>query len=194
MQRLIAAYVLAIGTLAAGGDPSPAKLIEVPLMVNGSFEDGPDLGAEAHKAVNAGSTEIRGWVVTRGQIDYIGKHWQAAHGQRSLDLHGSPGIGGVKQTLPTRKGQKYRMTFALAGNPNAQAGPANYTVAVEAAGAKAEFSFNAAGRTEKEMGWQTCIWDFVAQGEATTLEIYSPMTQWPFAGPAVDDVQVTMVR
>jgi hypothetical protein len=69
-----------------------------------------------------------------------------------------------------------------------------YTVAVEAAGQKAEFTFHIAGRTEKDMGWQTHVWDFVAQADETTLEIYSPMAQAPFAGPALDDVKVTEVR
>jgi choice-of-anchor C domain-containing protein len=193
MKRMVAAMLVA-GTLVLGGHDAPAKLIELPLVVNGSFEDGPDLGGEAYRAVNSGSRELRGWEVTRGQIDYIGPHWQHSHGQRSLDLHGSPGIGGIKQMLPTRKGRKYRLTFALAGNPNAQVGPLQYTVAVQAAGEKAEFSFNAAGRTEKDMGWQTHVWDFVAQADETTLEIYSPMTQAPFAGPALDDVKVAQVR
>src|SRR5262249_24519791 len=85
------------------------------LLVNGSFEEGPDPGA--FLPVNKDSTDIKGWTVTRGQIDYIGSFWPAADGKRSLDLHGSPGFGGVSQTFPTVKGQKYRVTFALAGNP-----------------------------------------------------------------------------
>ena len=44
------------------------------------------------------------------------------------------------------------------------------------------------------MGWQTQTWEFVADSSETTLEIYSPMTEGPFAGPAIDDVRVVPVR
>src|SRR6516162_5240865 len=87
----------------------------VNLLLNGSFEEGPEAGQ--FKPLDKGSTAIKGWTVTRGQIDYVGSYWKAAHGQRSIDLHGSPGYGGVAQTFATSKGQRYRVTFSLAGTP-----------------------------------------------------------------------------
>src|SRR5688572_3728753 len=172
--RPFADFALAAAAFAVLGDSSPAKLIEVPLLVNGSFEDGPDLGVATFKAVNEGSRELRGWVVTRGQIDVLGTHWQHAHGNRSLDLHGSPGIGGVQQTFATKKGQKYRLTLSMAGNPGRNSGPTVKTIAVSAAGDEARFHFDTSGRTEKDMGWETHLWDFVAEADETTLEIFSP--------------------
>src|SRR5688572_33418771 len=86
------------------------------LLVNGSFEEGPDAGD--FLPLEPGSTDIKGWTVTRAQVDYIGGHWKSADGNRSLDLHGSPGLGGVKQTFATVKGRKYKVTFAVAANPN----------------------------------------------------------------------------
>lgn len=65
------------------------------LIVNGSFEDGPEFGV--CQPLDKGSTALKGWVVTRGQIDVTqqnGNEWKAAHGKRALDLHGSPGFGG----------------------------------------------------------------------------------------------------
>ena len=64
------------------------------LIVNSSFEEGPDDIGE-FKSLDKGSKDIKGWTVTRGQIDLIGTFWTSADGKRSLDLHGSPGFGGV---------------------------------------------------------------------------------------------------
>ena len=69
------------------------------LIVNGSFEEGPDV--ESVVPLDEGSTAIKGWTVTRGQIDYIGTFWKAADGKRSIDLHGSPVYGGLKQKFAT---------------------------------------------------------------------------------------------
>jgi choice-of-anchor C domain-containing protein len=190
----LAAFALALAALAGFGRHADAKLIELPLLVNGSFEEGPEL-PQPHQPINENSREIRGWIVTHGQIDLIGTHWQHADGKRSLDLHGSPGIGGVKQTFHTRKGQKYRVSLALSGNPHrAAGGPLVKAVTVRAAGASTEFSFDTAGRSEQDMGWLTHTWDFVAEADETTLEIYSATKEGPFAGPAIDDVRVIPVR
>jgi choice-of-anchor C domain-containing protein len=193
-MKLISTLAALALALAALERDAPAKLIELPLLVNGSFEEGPQL-TEPYKALNENSREIRGWIVTHGQIDLIGTHWQHADGKRSLDLHGSPGIGGVKQTFHTRKGQKYRVSLALSGNPHrAAGGPLVKALTVRAAGVSTEFSFDTAGRSEQDMGWLTHTWDFVAEADETTLEIYSATKEGPFAGPALDDVQVTPVR
>lgn len=194
MTRPLALLALAAAAFSVLGDHAPAKLIDVPVLINGSFEDGPDLGAAAYKAINVGSRELRGWVVTRGQIDWLGTHWQHAHGKRSLDLHGSPGIGGVQQSFATKKGQRYRLTVYLAGNPQRNTGPVVKSIAVRAAQEEATFNFDTSGRTEQEMGWEPRTWDFVADAAETTLEIYSPMTEGPFAGPAIDHVSVVPVR
>src|SRR5690242_13851687 len=86
------------------------------LVINGSFEDGPDPGV--FTTLNSGSTAITGWTVTNGSIDYIGTYWQPADGARSIDLDGnSPGTI-AQQTLATLSGQTYLVSFALAGNPD----------------------------------------------------------------------------
>src|SRR6478735_7089945 len=85
---------------------------------------------EAAPALRKDPTALKGWVVTRGQIDICQEKdgaWKAAAGKRSLDLHGSPGFGGVKQTLETRAGKKYRVTFQMTGNPQANLTEARLT-------------------------------------------------------------------
>jgi choice-of-anchor C domain-containing protein len=195
--RTLATLALAAAVVSLQSDSAPAKLIEVPLLVNGSFERGPELpnpDAKGYKELEAGSRELTGWVVTRAQIDWISAYWDHAHGNRSIDLHGSPGVGGIKQTFATTKGQKYRLTFYLAGNPYAETRHIAKSVMVRVAGEEAKFTFDASNRAMKDMGWQLQTMDFVAEGAETTLEFYSPMTECQVAGPALDDVSVVAVR
>ena len=44
---------------------------------------------EVYVSLDEKSTAMKGWTVTRGQIDYCVGHWKAVEGKRSLDLHGS---------------------------------------------------------------------------------------------------------
>src|SRR5262245_40360108 len=90
-------FLLALPALAADEKKEDANLRVANLLINGSFEDGPDPGE--FKPLDEDADDIKGWVVTRGQIDYIGTHWGHADGKRSLDLGGSPGYGGVAQTF-----------------------------------------------------------------------------------------------
>ena len=162
------------------------------LVINGSFEDGPDAGTQGFKSLDEGSTEIKGWTVTRGQIDYVGSYWQAADGTHSIDLQGSTGtIGGIKQTFPTTKGQKYRVTFALAGNPDK--GPTEKILEVNAADQTKTFTFDITGKTRQDMGWVTVTWEFTAKDDMTTLEFYAPRTEPSGWGPVIDNVSVVSV-
>ena len=86
---------------------------QVNLITNGSFEIGPD--PDPYLPLDPGSTAITGWTITRDQIDYVA-YWVDADGERSLDLNGSLGVGGIAQTFSTIAGQQYLVSFALAGN------------------------------------------------------------------------------
>jgi choice-of-anchor C domain-containing protein len=187
------AVLTLVATFGSGGvrQASSAPALEKPtnLVVNGSFEDGPE--AERYVSLDEGSKAIKGWIVTRGQIDYVTSYWPAADGKRSLDLHGSPGLGGVKQTIATKKGQRYRVTFSFAGNPE---GPvAVKKMAVAAAGQKEEFTFDTTGRKLSDLGWRTEKWEFKADADETTLEFYTTMTEDPNCGPVLDNVVVVAV-
>jgi choice-of-anchor C domain-containing protein len=182
------AVMAACLTVPATAEDKPKNL-----LVNGSFEEGPDAGD--FLPLESGSTDIKGWTVTRAQVDYIGGHWKSAEGNRSLDLHGSPGLGGVKQAFATTKGRKYKVTFSMAANPNFQpeAGPVKF-LCVRAAGKKEAFSFDAAGKTVGEMGWVTKTWEFTAVDDETTLEIHTLETEDMSCGPALDNVSVVEAK
>ena len=172
--------------LAATAPAAPVPKALVELVKNGRFEEGPE--GQEWWTLEEGSTKITGWTVTRGGIDLLTTNWQAGEGKRSLDLHGSPGIGGVKQTLATRKGKTYTVTFQMAGNPGGQMTEKSLWVA--AAGDKKKFTFEVKGKSHEMMGWEKMTWEFTATADETELEIYSAEETDPLAGPALDDVSV----
>jgi len=162
---------------------------EVNLLVNGSFEEGPEV--QGFVALDPDSESIKGWTVTRGQIDYIGTHWISGDGKHSLDLHGSPGFGGVKQSFKTEKGQRYRVSFLMAGSSGLK--PSVNTLCVRAADKKQVFSFQTDGKTLQDMGWERKSWEFTAVDDETVLEIHTLDDEHGMAGPALDDVKVVTV-
>jgi choice-of-anchor C domain-containing protein len=185
---LACAATLALVLLAVAA-PAPKDDKPVNLVKNGSFEEGTDPGNFV--SLNPDSKEIKDWVVTRGQIDYVGGYWKAADGKRSLDLHGSPGLGGVKQTIKTKKGQKYKVTFSLAVNPDSAV--RKKKLAVQAGERKETFVIEATGNSRTEMGWEAKEWVFTADGDETVLEFYTLETEDPNCGPALDNVAVVAV-
>jgi choice-of-anchor C domain-containing protein len=158
------------------------------LLINGGFEEGPDPLDTGFIQLEKGSTAIKGWEVTQGNIDHIGPYWQAAEGKRSLDMNGVV-KGSIAQAFKTVKGRRYRVTFSLAGNPG---GGGERKLVVSAAGKSAEFVFDTTGKTEKDMGWVTKTWEFTAISSQTTLE-FSSLTEGA-AGPALDNVSVVALR
>lgn len=171
--------------------PAPGPAEKDNLLVNGSFEEGPDFPENFGYLPNVrvGSTDIKGWTVTRGNIDVTSsRHWLPGHGQRSIDLHGTPGFGGVKQTFKTVAGQRYQVTFLMAGTPLRK--QPIHKLAVRAADKQQEFSFDATGKTPFAVGWERKSWEFVAVATETTLEIHTLETEDVNSGPILDDVSV----
>jgi choice-of-anchor C domain-containing protein len=161
------------------------------LLVNGSFEEGPAVGDGAAVLLEKGSTALKGWVVSQGNIDVVDSlFWKAADGKRSLDMNGIT-AGAISQTFKTRKGQKYRITFDLAaGAPDTE--PKDKRLQVSAAGKTTEFTFDSTGKTPVNMGWVSKTWEFTAEADETTLEFLS-LTEGN-SGPALDDVVVVAIR
>lgn len=195
-SRVFCTYDDWVGNDARKLQPGPTRFIEKPvswavnLLLNGSFEMGPD--AADFVSLDKGSTVMKGWTVTRGQIDYVNNLWAAADGGRCLDLHGSPGFGGVQQTFPTEKGKKYRLTFSMAVNPDSQVKVKK--LGASAAGKTQEFSMDGSGKTAKALGWTQKTWEFEATDASTTLELYTLEDTDPCCGPLLDDVKVVMIN
>jgi choice-of-anchor C domain-containing protein len=158
------------------------------LLVNGSFEEGPDTpndGIHNIPDLDQGSTAIKGWVVTRPvSIPIDSAYWRPAHGKRSLTINRLG--GGISQSFKTKNGQKYRVSFWLAGDPHG--GPKERKLQISAAGKNAEFVFDMAGKNRADMGWLGKSWEFTAEADQTTLE-FSSLTDGIY-GVAIDDVIV----
>lgn len=192
MRRVASLVVGIIWTTIAGTAQAPVSLI-----VNGDFEEGPAVGTFVN--VPGGATTIPGWVVVGEGIDVVGvRYYLASTGVKSLDLDGSAGSritpphvqGGIAQTFATVAGQRYVVTFDMAGNPARP--PARKPMRVSAAGQSAEFVFDISGKTGRNMGWLRKEFSFTAAESTTTLEFrsltVSPLTGY---GAAIDNVRVT---
>jgi choice-of-anchor C domain-containing protein len=197
MKPLFAAgSVLLLASVPTAAAPVPKGAQSANLIVNGSFEEGPKF--EVCLPADKGSDALKGWVVTRGQIDITqqnGNEWKAAHGKRALDLHGSPGFGGVQQTITTKPGKKYRVTFRMSGNPGV---PEHKKVqlGVRAAGQDKEFELTMEGRSYQDLKWEEQTWEFTAKDKATAIEFHTamPATANAFGGPMLDDVKVVEIN
>jgi choice-of-anchor C domain-containing protein len=176
---------------ALAQDDRPSNLI-----VNGSFEAGPAMES-SFLPLDEDSVEIRGWVITRGQIDLLQESdggQRAAEGKRCLDLHGSPGFGGLKQPFVTRAGQRYRITFSMSGSPGL--GYEIVQMFVQVAGKKEMFACSMAGRTLEDLKWETKTCEFTAVDTITVLEFHTAMapSSNPFGGVYLDNVEVVAVH
>ena len=106
--------VVAIATLVA--------MIALPthgqnLVTNGSFES-PSVQGFHNTYVGVDAASLTGWVVDLAgtSIDHVNALWNDAEGFHSIDLNGTE-AGSIYQDLATTAAQKYKIRFALAGNP-----------------------------------------------------------------------------
>jgi len=143
------------------------------LIVNGSFETGPDPGKLI--TLPNGSTDIFGWTVAPDAVDYIGTLWVASDGGRSLDLDNSGGFGGIEQTFQTTPGVDYLVTFDMSGNPyRGFNDPPIKRMGVTAAGKSDIFLFDVLveGNSYVNMEWVTHSWQFTACDHSFFLQFH----------------------
>jgi choice-of-anchor C domain-containing protein len=163
---------------------------------NGSFETGTNPGLFI-TLPSGDSTDIPGWTVTAGNIDYVGSYWTAQDGSRSLDMNGVV-PGAISQSLTTVTGHTYAVNFYMAGNPDGAlyGSPAVKTMNVDTGSTPTSYSFDTTGHTDANMGWAPETYNFTASGTATPLTFTSTTTGSQPAtwfGPTLDNVSVTDV-
>jgi choice-of-anchor C domain-containing protein len=162
-------------------------------FTNGSFEAYTGLDfSDPFITIPSGNTNITGWTVSLGNIDYIGNLWATAEGARSLDLDGSVAVGGIEQAFDTVAGHQYEVTFYLAGNYIPL--PAIKTLNVGATGNAVQgYAFDATLSSPSNMGWTQHTYSFIASSSTTALSFVSTTTgpngETSF-GPALDNVSV----
>lgn len=163
------------------------------LVNNGSFELGTNPGS--FTTVNTGGSNITGWSVTSGSVDYIGTYWQSADGSRNVDMSGNS-LGRLSQSFATVAGVLYDVTFAYSANPDSPNGGLRKTdvniretdTSNLLSNLQVTWSVPAEGNTKTDMKWKTATFSFVAADAATTIEFDSLATN--SYGIAVDDVKV----
>jgi hypothetical protein len=123
-----------------------------------------------------GNMNIDGWVVLEGGSVDIGQtSWEAAHGDRSIDLFGGgPGPGVIKQDVDgLSPGKQYRLDFYMSGIP-AQEDEKRMCVRILNQGvehASQVFSFyKQDGQTLSHMKWKHLSLVFVAQNTTETIQ------------------------
>ncbi|MET7671317.1 DUF642 domain-containing protein [Micromonospora luteifusca] len=151
------------------------------------FADGFESPAITNDFVEfAAGQQFGPWTVTTGTVG-LTRDWQAAEGNQSLDLNGfSPGA--VARTMPTKLLTTYRVSYALAGNPDN--GPLIVTGKVTANGHTVDsFSFDTAGDTPSDMGYVYRTFYFTNVLSSATVLQFASTTADAF-GPVIDDVRV----
>ncbi|HET9392931.1 MAG TPA: choice-of-anchor C family protein [Candidatus Rubrimentiphilum sp.] len=179
------AALLAAGLLLSAG-AAFAKAAN--LIKNGGFDSGPQ--PSYYTMFPKGSTAIPGWIVTMGSVDVIGPNWHDADGgKNSIDVDGTPGPGAIAQSFATKRGTKYTVWFALAGNP--ECGPTIKRLLVTAGGASRRYTFDTSHTSDPHMGWQRKSFTFTAAaGARSTLTFTSLDPKGSLCGPAIDAVRV----
>ncbi len=172
MKRFLVAVAVALAGSTASAD-----------VVNGSFELGtPSDGPATHwTRLIPGDASLAGWSIVSGNVDWFSAEAaQACAGSRSLELNGNTN-GAVSQTFATTPGQRYRVTFCLAGNPNGP--PSLKKLEVSASGSPHRtYGFDTTGRTLTDMGWAAQSYSFTASGaidHARLSQLHDPRRRRP---------------
>jgi len=189
---LISCFALACAVLAQPADAVPFQ--------NGDFEVGPDASANGYLPLFAGDTSIPGWTVIGADgcsqcgVDYIDNYWQDAQSApgttNSIDLSGNA-PGGVAQTFSTDAGQKYEVTFWIAGNPDKSYNKTG-SIQISAGSFSHTLTFTQDGNTKSDMGWVELTYSFVADLTGLTTLTFLSTTDGAW-GLALDNVSVSAV-
>jgi choice-of-anchor C domain-containing protein len=160
-----------------------------PTLVNGDFEQGPNLPVNQWIALPAGSPALHGWTLSGSGAEQDGRQiWTPASGDYSLDLAPHSSGGMISQTFATVAGARYQVDFSMAGN--IYCGPAIKAMEVSAADSTQSYSFSIQGKWNTNMGWERKSFFFTATGATTTLS-FRDTTSNTSCGPALDAVSIT---
>ncbi|HTE05468.1 MAG TPA: choice-of-anchor C family protein, partial [Planctomycetota bacterium] len=170
------------------------------LLVNGSFETGPAVGAQGFVDLAGGSTAITGWTVGDFHVDYTSAiTWNCSDGVRSVDLDGSvapqPRWGSISQSFATTPGTAYVVHFDLSGNSSGL--PLVKQVEVSAGNAVQTFSHDVGAIVPYvpplALAWDAHSFTFTATATTSTLKFKSltPLSgSAPGYGAVIDHVVV----
>lgn len=151
------------------------------VVSNPSFETGPAPGSFI--TLPTGNTQITGWTVGGGGIDYIGTLWSHKDGSRSIDLN-ALSAGSISKTFSTVVNTTYTVSFWMAGHPGGVQGTKTLQVWRNGVQSSNTFSHSTVGKSYSNMGWTKWSHTFKATTTSTTLTFKS--TTSGSYGPALD--------
>lgn len=177
------------------------------ILVNGSFESFKGVITPGrpwgYREIPPGNLDITGWTVVGPGYTWDGSNfvaaclmdsstvWAARSGNNSVDLMWGNG-GGLSQTFATNPGQKYTVSFSMAGNP---CNMTEYDLSVTAGDTSQNYHFRVprSGCWDLfspglDLGWEDHTFEFTAIENMTTLSILVPVGSH---GGVIDDVRVT---
>jgi len=185
------ALALAASIISAQwADAAPGTAVTVApanLITNGSFESPEIWQANSFVEYDAGSTAMPGWTVETGSVDLTGSgYWEAENGNQSVDLSGSSS-GSIQQTVTTKPGQAYTLTWYIAGNTNC--GQVVKTMQVSWDGTVIDSpEFDTAGYSNTDMGWTQLEIYVTATGTSSTVGFADATPDDSQCGATLDNV------
>lgn len=179
MKKILAALALTAAT-ATGASAAT--------IVNGSFE-APGTFSGGFQTVGTGGTGITGWTVWQGSVDLINTYWQNSDGDYSIDMSGNVDGGIAQMITDLIVGQRYRVLFDMAGNPDGPPPVKGLSASVGAVGDY--FTFDSTGATRSNMGWVTMVLEFTALSTEQLL-VFTGKAGTAY-GAALDNVRIAAV-
>ncbi len=159
---------------------------EASSISNGSFE--ATVIGVPYQVFWAGQNLGGGWMVESGTVEIVRDYWPAAEGHQSIDLSGIfEEIGTIYQDIATVPGKTYKVRFAFAGNPEDPGNDKRMKVFWND-GEVADLTYNTAGRSLSDMGWEYHTYTVTATGTTSRLRFKSLTVS--FLGPVIDDVSI----
>jgi choice-of-anchor C domain-containing protein len=156
------------------------------ILADGGFEAAYCSGSWSF--YSAGSTGLTDWSIDTGSIDVVSSTYAVgAEGDQWLDLNGS-GPGVVSQTVATKPGATYTLTFCYAGNPAYADGVKSVEVQWDG-GVVGEYSHDVSTSSMTDMGWTVYTISLAATGTTSELT-FASTTATSACGPAFDAVSL----
>lgn len=174
-----AALSAATAQIVVTSTPTPGNL-----LTNGSFENPSGVGGFAE--YGGGSTAMPGWTVGGNSIDQIGGYWTSQDGAQSLDMAGGTS-GSVSQTVATKVGTTYTLSWYEAGNPVCGQSPKVLTVTWNGT-VLDSVTFDTTGHSTGAMGWTQHQLTVKADTTSTTIVLADATPDRSQCGVALDNV------
>ena len=202
MFKTLACAGTAVAALIGATGASSASL------VNGDFEQCAQNCPTNLTPLAAGNGQLTGWTVSSDNggnankaVEWVtydgGTGWNAASGNYSIALSGA-NAGEITQTIATKEGVTYDISFDVAGNPK-NIGLEKY-VGLTINGNTNVFGFKDTSTSNANMGWTLETYQFTATSDSTVLSLFNDHPgllkagdKLKLYGMALDDVSIQAV-